>query len=129
MYYFDKSLDYSALISQLALYSDCHKLDRAANQAIQLLIDDLTLQLSDKRSQEINNETQAQQDSIKENVLANLDDIIAGYGAPDNATPDDIILALAEDGYIDASNEDEYYRALNAAEDYLVSNGLWSASS
>lgn len=124
MYYFDKSGDYSSLINQLALYSEGHNLDRAAKQAVQLIIDDLAEHLSFKRSQEVNEETQAQQASIKENTLANLEDIIAGYGAPDDATPDDIILALAEDGYIDASNEDEYYRALNAAEDYLVSNGL-----
>ena len=120
MNYFDKSTDYSDLINQLAFYRDRHNLDRAANQSIQLLIDDLAEHLSFKRSQEINKETQAQQASIKENQLANLDEIIAGYGAPEGATPDDIILALAEDGYIDAANEDEYYRALSAAEEYLA---------
>ena len=120
MYYFDKSGDYSSLINQLALYSEGHALDRAAKQAVQLIIDDLAEHLNFKRSQEVNEETQAQQASIKEAVLATLDDIISGYGVPEDATPDDIILALAEDGYIDAANEDEYYRALSAAEEYLA---------
>ena len=120
MNYFSKSSDYSDLISQLAFYRDAHELDRAAKLATQLIIDDLAEHLSSTRIQEMEDETQAQQASIKENQLANLDEIIAGYGAPEGATPDDIILALAEDGYIDAANEDEYYRALSAAEEYLA---------
>ncbi len=127
MYYFNKSADYSDLINQLALYREGHKLDRAAKQSVQLIIDDLAEHLNFKRSQELNEETQAQQASIKENQLANLEEIIAGYGAPNEATPEDIILALAEDGYIDAANEDEYYRALSAAEEYLASNEIWEA--
>ena len=120
MNYFNKSADYSDLISQLAFYRDAHELDRAAKLATQLIIDDLAEHLSTTRIQEMEDETQAQQASIKEAVLATLDDIISGYGVPEDATPDDIILALAEDGYIDAANEDEYYRALSAAEEYLA---------
>ena len=120
MNYFNKSTDYSDLISQLAFYRDAHELDRAAKLATQLIIDDLAEHLSSTRIQEMEDETQAQQASIKEAVLATLDDIISGYGGPEDTTPDDIILALAEDGYIDAANEDEYYRALSAAEECLA---------
>ena len=130
MDYFKKSTDYSELINQLALYEESHELDRAAKNAVQFLIDDLVEQLSAKRSMEINNETQAQQDSIREAELSNLDDIIRSYGIESGTAPDDIILALAEDGYIDATNEDEYYRALSAAEEYLEEiepeRPLWS---
>ena len=123
MNYFDKSSDYTELINQLAFYRDAHKLDRAANQAVQLIIDDLCTHLSSIRVEELKNE-----ETELNNVTAeSLDDIILNYGVPDGTTPEDIILSLAEDGYIDAANEDEYYRALEAAEQYLTQyDGQWA---
>ena len=123
MNYFDKSSDYTELINQLAFYRDAHKLDRAANQAVQLIIDDLCTHLSSIRVEELKNE-----ETELNNVTAeSLDDIILNYGVPDGTTPEDIILSLAEDGYIDAANEDEYYRALEAAEQYLAQyDGQWA---
>jgi hypothetical protein len=123
MNYFDKSSDYTELINQLAFYRDAHELDRAANQALQLTIDDLCSHLSSKRAEELKDE-----ETELNNVTAeSLDDIILNYGVPDGTTPEDIILSLAEDGYIDAANEDEYYRALEAAEQYLAQyDGQWA---
>jgi hypothetical protein len=118
MYYFNKSEDYSELINQLALYRDSHDLDRAATQAVQLLVDDLVSNLSGKRSEELREQTKI--DESKKHT-ENLDDIIMGYGIPDDwNSPEDIVLTLASDKYIDATNEDEYYRALEAAERYVA---------
>ena len=124
MRYFDKSEDYSELINQLAFYRDAHNLDRASNLAVQLLIDDLVNNLSSKKAEELRERTEAEE--AKQHA-ENLDDIIIGYGAQEGTTPEDIILSLAEDGYIDAKNEDEYYRALEAAEQYLAQyDGEWA---
>ena len=123
MFYFDKSEDYSTLINQLSFYRDAHDLDRAANQAVQLIIDDLCSHLSGKRVEELKSEEEARELQTAET----LDDIILAYGVPEGTSPEDIILSLAQDGYIDATNEDEYYRALDAAEQYLTQyDGNWA---
>ncbi len=123
MVYFDKSGDYSELINQIAFYRDAHNLDRAANHAVQLIIEDLCSHLSSKRVEELKEE----EDALNRVTAESLDDIILAYGVPEGTTPEDIILSLAEDGYIDAKNEDEYYSALEAAEQYLAQyDGEWA---
>jgi hypothetical protein len=56
---------------------------------------------------------------------------ISAYGVPDEASLEDIIQTLANDGYIDMNDEDDYDKALCAAEEYLAEcsdveyNGGW----
>ena len=125
MNHYNKSEKYKELVDLLVMYRGEHNLDRAANSSVQLLLDDLVINLRDTTEAERRMSEALIDEKEHFRTLEHLDDIIRGYGIPDDASVENIILALAEDGYIDAQNEDEYYRAVEAAERYLAEYGQW----
>ena len=56
----------------------------------------------------------------EEVTIEGLYDIIVRYGVPDEVSLRDIVEALAEDGYVDLDDEDQYCKAVYAAEEYLT---------
>ena len=126
MNHYNRSEKYKELVDLLVMYRGEHDLDRAAKSSVQLLLDDLVINLRDTLEDRVGRSLDEEEHF---RTLEHLDDIIRGYGIPDDASVENIILALAEDGYIDAQNEDEYYRAVEAAERFLADMSTWSGLS
>ena len=55
----------------------------------------------------------------KEVTIEELYDIINGYGVPDDVPAREIVQALAEDGFVNLDDEDDYCKAVTAADEYL----------
>ena len=55
----------------------------------------------------------------EEATIESLHDIIIGYGVPDDVSLRDIVNALHDDGFVDLDDQDDYYKAVCAAKEYL----------
>jgi len=113
------SSEYEHLIDLLNRYQTSHNQDRASRHALHLLVEDLEEDRARRRRSEVIDLEQRKADIAQSAALNDLEDIIRGYGVPDDADVDSVVLTLAEDGVINPQNADHYYRALVAAQTVL----------